>query len=115
MDLFSDAVLRDPYPVSAHSCCSENLRACRSTLPSHDSACLFPDMKSVCIPVVPAVVACGALYAALFAASPAGPAETRTLVSELVTSGYPSLFNIYSNLHAHPELSFMEVKTSALV
>lgn len=28
---------------------------------------------------------------------------------------YPSLYNLYTNLHAHPELSFMETNTAALV
>jgi len=39
----------------------------------------------------------------------------RGLVTNRVATEYPSLFNIYTNLHAHPELSFMEVKTAALV
>ena len=39
----------------------------------------------------------------------------RDLVTSRVDAEYPSLFGIYTNLHAHPELSFMEVKTAALV
>ncbi len=39
----------------------------------------------------------------------------RALVAGRVEAEYPSLFGIYTNLHAHPELSFMEVKTAALV
>jgi len=45
----------------------------------------------------------------------APPEELRNLVTNRVIAEYPSLFNIYTNLHAHPELSFMEVKTAALV
>src|SRR5206468_8416807 len=37
------------------------------------------------------------------------------LVTRRVEAEYPSLLGIYTNLHAHPELSFMEVKTAALV
>lgn len=42
-------------------------------------------------------------------------AELRGMVTDRVAAEYPSLFNIYTNLHAHPELSFMEEKTAALV
>jgi amidohydrolase len=41
--------------------------------------------------------------------------EWRSLVTGRVEAEYPSLFGIYTNLHAHPELSFMEVKTAAFV
>jgi amidohydrolase len=54
-----------------------------------------------------------AIYLTLFAATP--PQSVRTLVTDRVAAEYPSLFDIYTNLHAHPELSFMEVKTAALV
>ena len=51
-----------------------------------------------------------------FAAGAASPSEPwRSLVTSRVESEYPSLFVIYTNLHAHPELSFMEIKTGALV
>ncbi len=44
------------------------------------------------------------------------PPETlRGLVASRLEADYPSLLGIYTNLHAHPELSFMEVKTAALV
>lgn len=49
------------------------------------------------------------------AAAPAAPEQLRGLVTSRVADEYPSLFGIYTNLHAHPELSFMEVKTAALV
>jgi amidohydrolase len=41
--------------------------------------------------------------------------EVRKLVNSRVESEYASLFEIYKNLHAHPELSFMEQKTAAIV
>jgi amidohydrolase len=41
--------------------------------------------------------------------------ELRAVVSRRVDAEYPALFGIYTNLHAHPELSFMEVNTAALV
>ncbi len=48
--------------------------------------------------------------------SAAGPADDlRGLVAGRVEAEYPSLLGIYTELHAHPELSFMEVKTAALV
>ncbi len=43
------------------------------------------------------------------------PEQLRDLVTSRVEAEYPSLFGIYTNLHAHPELSFMEVKTAGLV
>jgi len=43
------------------------------------------------------------------------PDDLRDLVTRKVDAEYSSLFSIYTNLHAHPELSFMEVKTAALV
>ncbi|HSH96262.1 MAG TPA: amidohydrolase [Roseimicrobium sp.] len=46
-------------------------------------------------------------------AAPSG--ELKAIVNRRVETEYPSLFGIYTNLHAHPELSFMEVKTAALV
>ena len=54
-----------------------------------------------------------AIYVALIAATP--PEELRGRVASRVEAEYPSLFKIYTNLHAHPELSFMEVKSAALV
>lgn len=51
----------------------------------------------------------------LASAAAAAPEELRGLVTSRVEAEYPSLFSIYTNLHAHPELSFMEVKTAALV
>jgi hippurate hydrolase len=45
------------------------------------------------------------------AASPA----LRPAVTAKIEAEYPALEKIYRDLHAHPELSFMEVKTAALV
>ena len=45
----------------------------------------------------------------------AAPAGTREAVQARVDAEYSSLEGIYKNLHAHPELSFMEVKTAALI
>ena len=47
----------------------------------------------------------------LLAAAPGAQEAVRARVE----AEYPSLEAIYQNLHAHPELSFMEVKTAALV
>ena len=47
----------------------------------------------------------------LAAASP----ELRDAVKARVDAEYPSLEAIYKDIHAHPELSFMEVKTAALL
>jgi amidohydrolase len=66
-------------------------------------------MKSRTIAILLAV-----LQTAL-AATAASSEELRSLVSRRVDAEYSSLFNIYTNLHAHPELSFMEVNTAALV
>lgn len=54
---------------------------------------------------------------AVFASSSAfaATADLRNAVKTRVDADYPSLESIYKNLHAHPELSFMEVKTAALV
>ena len=48
-------------------------------------------------------------------ATAAAPEPLRGLVTGRIEAEYPSLLGIYTNLHAHPELSFMEVKTAALV
>ncbi len=71
-------------------------------------------MKPTRIPAaVVAAVFGGAVYFTLFAATP--PQSAQKLVADRVAAEYPSLFDIYTNLHKHPELSFMEVKTAALV
>ncbi len=58
----------------------------------------------------------GALWVLRGATFAAIPAEAlRSLVNARVEAEYPSLKVIYENLHAHPELSFMEEKTAALV
>jgi len=58
------------------------------------------------------------LFGAVVQLAPAAtvtPEPVRKLVNARVEAEYPSLLGIYTNLHAHPELSFMEVKTAALV
>jgi amidohydrolase len=45
----------------------------------------------------------------------AAEADLQALVRSRVSAEYPSLEAIYQNLHAHPELSFMEVKTAAFL
>lgn len=45
----------------------------------------------------------------------AASAELRDAVKARVEADYASLETLYKDLHAHPELSFMEVKTAALV
>ncbi len=51
----------------------------------------------------------------LSAATAASTQELRGLVESRLEAEYPPLFGIYTNLHAHPELSFMEMNTAALV
>jgi amidohydrolase len=41
--------------------------------------------------------------------------DLRDVVKARIDAEYPSLETIYKNLHAHPELSFMEVKTAAFL
>ena len=48
-------------------------------------------------------------------AAASSPEQLRNLVASRLEAEYPSLEGIYQNLHAHPELSFMEEKTAALV
>jgi len=57
------------------------------------------------------------LALAVFAASPASPAvpELHDVVAAKIEAEYPALEAIFKNLHAHPELSFMETKTAALI
>lgn len=47
--------------------------------------------------------------------SASSAADLRAAVAAKVAVEYPALEAIYKNLHANPELSFMEVKTAALV
>lgn len=47
--------------------------------------------------------------------SAAAAPELRDVVAAKVAAGYPALEAIYKQLHANPELSFMETKTAALV
>lgn len=67
----------------------------------------------------PFLTAClGLVSAVLVHGLPAGAAAAsgvRDLARERIGAEYPSLFRIYTNLHAHPELSFMETNTAAFV
>lgn len=54
----------------------------------------------------------GLLAPSLFAAADAGLQE---LVARKIAAEYASLEAIYKDLHAHPELSFMEVRTGGIV
>ena len=56
-----------------------------------------------------------ALLVAVPAAQAAGAPELRGVVSAKLDAEYPALEAIYRQLHAHPELSFMETQTAALV
>jgi len=54
------------------------------------------------------------LFAALLLVTPAlAPAQTRTPLHGDVEAMYPGLESLYRDLHANPELGFMEVRTSA--
>jgi hippurate hydrolase len=55
------------------------------------------------------------LTAVLFGSALAPGPEVRDAVRERIRSDYPQLRAIYEHLHAHPELSFMEVNTAALI
>jgi hippurate hydrolase len=46
---------------------------------------------------------------------PRSAADLHDLVAKKVAAEYPSLDVIYKDLHAHPELSFMEVRTAGIV
>jgi len=46
---------------------------------------------------------------------PAADDDVRQLVEQKLNNEYPALEAIYKDLHTHPELSFMEVRTAALV
>jgi len=59
--------------------------------------------------------ALGLLLAALPALGCAADTALRDAVARHVVAEYPSLEAIYRDLHAHPELSFMETRTAALV
>ncbi|MBN8246158.1 MAG: amidohydrolase [Verrucomicrobia bacterium] len=55
------------------------------------------------------------MLAASLPLSAASAEERHTAVSQRLDREYPALLGIYTNLHAHPELSFMEVRTAARV
>ena len=59
------------------------------------------------------------LFASAFGLAPhlhaAAAQELRDVVAARIAAEYPSLEAIYKQLHANPELSFMETNTAALV
>jgi len=55
------------------------------------------------------------LLLSLFAVSLSATPELKPVVEAKVNAEYPSLEAIYKDLHAHPELAFMEVNTAALL
>ncbi len=57
----------------------------------------------------------GLVLVCTIASAAASPEALRGLVADRVEAEYASLEAIYRNLHAHPELSFMEQNTAALV
>ena len=56
-----------------------------------------------------------AILTSALAVHAASDSSLRDAVAARVDADYPSLEAIYKNLHAHPELSFMEVETAALL
>jgi amidohydrolase len=94
--------------------CFLPVSAFRSLFPLHASRFTpstlqpFNAMKSLFIALLASVLHLGS-------ASAASPEELRKLVTNRIETEYASLFGIYTNLHAHPELSFMEKKTATLV
>jgi hippurate hydrolase len=56
-----------------------------------------------------------ALFLSLLTGAFAATPELKPVVAAKVDDEYPSLEAIYKDLHAHPELSFMEVNTAALL
>ena len=56
-----------------------------------------------------------ALMAVLAGSAFAQGPDVRDAIRARIHSEYPALRAIYEQLHAHPELSFMEVNTSALI
>lgn len=66
------------------------------------------------IPSFRRFVPLAALWLPLVLSAATAP-ELRDVVAAKVSAGYPALEAIYKQLHANPELSFMETKTAALV
>jgi len=54
----------------------------------------------------------GSIVLNMASAAPAADSREslRSLVTARTDAEYPSLFAVYTNLHAHPELSFMEIR-----
>jgi amidohydrolase len=108
MHLFPDSYRAIPWNTT-HRSSGVAAAVCRPARPLqfrslvHGAACV----------VVAALVGSPSLV--VQRASAAASEELRQFVNRRVAAEYPSLFGIYTNLHAHPELSFMEVKTAALV
>ncbi len=55
------------------------------------------------------------LFISFLAVSLSAAPELKPVVEAKVNAEYPSLEAIYKDIHAHPELSFMEVNTAALL
>jgi hippurate hydrolase len=68
-------------------------------------------MYRLLLPVVTSLLAFGLVSRSHAAATP----ELRDVVAAKVAAEYASLEAIYKQLHANPELSFMETNTAALV
>lgn len=68
-------------------------------------------MHRLLLPVVTALLAFAPAARLYAAAAP----ELRDVVAAKVAAGYPALEAIYKQLHANPELSFMETNTAALI
>lgn len=67
------------------------------------------------IPPCLIVAIAGSAWFSLPPAAAAAAVDLRSAVAAKVADEYPALEAIYKQIHAHPELSFMEVKTAALV
>src|SRR5688572_1561893 len=63
----------------------------------------------------PLICAAVSVTAVLLGSAFAPGPDLRDAVHAKIRSEYPALRVIYEHLHAHPELSFMEVRTSALI
>lgn len=53
--------------------------------------------------------------AAVAVAAPAQVARQKEAIGKLLDAGYPRLDALYKDIHAHPELSFAETRTAALL
>jgi hippurate hydrolase len=67
------------------------------------------------MPIRSLVLCVAAGFSVVFSGSVNATPDLREVVKARIDAEYPSLEAIYKNLHAHPELSFMEVKTAAFL